>query len=136
MAITLNDWITSSGKYKERAESPELTDEVKSKANVLVDTVNQFLAELNYEESISVSSGFRTSSVNAGIKGAAKKSLHMSGSAIDLADPSGKLDEAIKAKPELLDKYGLWLEDPGHTPGWVHLDLGVRKARPIRIFIP
>lgn len=60
----------------------------------------------------------------------------MSGLAVDIADPDGHLDEAIKAKPELLDKYGLWLEDPGHTPGWTHLDLGVRSSRPIRIFLP
>lgn len=134
--LSLNDWITSSGKYPERAKSEELTDEVKSNATKLIDVVNSFLSELQPEGPISVSSGFRPSSVNSGIKHAAKRSLHISGFAVDIADPDGTLDEAIKKCPELLDKYGLWLEDPGHTPGWSHLDMGTRSDRPIRIFIP
>lgn len=136
MRFTLNDYITSSGKYPERANSADLTEEVKSSANVLLSTVDQFLTELGYTETLKISSGFRPAAVNAATAGAAKRSLHQSGRAIDIEDPDGKLDEAIKARPELLDKYGLWLEDPSFTPGWAHLDMGTRSARPIRIFIP
>lgn len=134
--ITLNDYITSSGQYKDRTSSSDLTDQVKSNANLLIATVNAFLTELEFKGPIKVSSGFRPASVNTLIKGASKGSLHMSGLAIDIVDVSGDLDEAIKKNPELLDKFGLWLEDPGHTPGWSHLDLGTRSDRPIRIFLP
>lgn len=133
--ISFNDYITSSGKYPERASSEDLTDQVKSNANLLLATINAFLTELEFEEIIKVSSGFRPASVNASV-GGVKRSLHMSGLAIDIEDPSGLLDQAIKKKPELLDKFGLWLEDPGFTPGWSHLDLGSRASRPIRIFLP
>ena len=34
MRFTLNDYITSSGKYPERANSADLTEEVKGAANV------------------------------------------------------------------------------------------------------
>lgn len=134
--ITLNDYVTSSGKYKEREDSEDLTDEVKSNANKLISVVNDFLAELGWEGPVYVSSGFRPAAVNASIKNAAKRSLHMSGLAIDISDPSGELDEKITKNPELLDKYGLWLEHPDATPGWSHLDLGTRSARAIRIFLP
>lgn len=134
--LTLEKWITSDGKYPERAKSPDLTDEVRNKATILISTINSFLAELNFQGPIKVSSGFRPVAVNASLANSAKRSLHCTGSAIDIEDPSGTLDNAIKSRPELLDKFGLWLEDPGYTPGWTHLDLGVRRERPIRIFIP
>ena len=134
--LSLNDWITSSGKYPDRAKSEDLTDEVKSNACKLIVQVNAFLSELSWEGSVKVSSGFRPTAVNSTIKHAAKRSLHITGLAIDIADPDGTLDETIKAKPELLEKFGLWLESPDHTPGWTHLDLGTRSARAIRIFLP
>lgn len=136
MRFSLNDYVTSNGKYPERATSIDLTEEVKSNALELLSTVDQFLTELNFEGVLKISSGFRPAAVNAATAGSAKRSLHMSGRALDIEDPDGLLDQAIKARPELLDKYGLWLENPEFTPGWAHLDMGNRSARPIRIFLP
>lgn len=48
----------------------------------------------------------------------------MSGLALDIEDPDNELDKLIASKPELLDKYGLWLEHPDSTPKWTHLDKG------------
>lgn len=133
--ISLNDYITASGKYPDRAKSPELTDEVRKNATVLLELVNSLLADLGVE-SVKVSSGFRPSDVNSKVPGAAKKSLHMTGMAIDLEDADGALDALITKNPDILDKYGLWLENPASTNGWSHLDNGIRPARKVRIFHP
>lgn len=131
--LTRNDIITASGKYPERLKHPELTAEVIKNIDTLVIKVNAFLKDLGIT-SAEVSSGFRPSDVNAATVGAAKNSLHKKGQAVDLKDPNGKLDELIKSKPELLDKYELWLENPISTPTWTHLDTGTRTPRAIRIF--
>lgn len=134
--LTLNDWVTSSGKYPDRAKSDELTDEVKKNAEALLAVINDFLEELTPGVQYKVSSGFRPSGVNSKLPNAAKRSLHMTGLAVDLEDPENELDDLIKSKPELLDKYGLWLEHPDATPKWTHLDKGTRSLRKIRIFHP
>lgn len=135
--FTLHQYLTSSGKYPERENHVEATEEVKKNAAVLLDLVNQLLRELGLDPStMTISSGFRTSEANGSIPNAAKKSLHMSGLAIDISDPDDSLDKLITSKPEILDKYGLWLENSNSTPKWTHLDKGVRSQRKIRIFHP
>ena len=133
--ITLTDYITASGKYPERLKSSELTNEVKANAADLLDSINKLLDEVGVT-SRRVSSGFRPSGVNAGIKGAAKRSLHMTGKAIDLSDPDGQIAKKVAARPDLMRKYGVFLESPAHTKGWCHLDKGSRSDRPNRQFIP
>lgn len=133
--ITLEDYITASGKYPERLNDPELTQDVKDNAIKLLNLVNSFLQEIKISK-ISVSSGWRPSSINSKIKGAAKKSLHMSGLACDLLDLDGTLDELIEKNDDLLKKYGLWQESPKATKGWVHLDCKDRGKRTKNQFIP
>jgi hypothetical protein len=133
--LTLDDWITSSGSHPERASDSELTDEVMANAQRLLDAVNPFLDELGITPP-PVSSGFRPSTVNAALPNSAKRSLHMTGLAIDLRDKNNELDRIVVANSALLTKYGLWLESPASTPGWTHLDLGTRSDRPVRIFQP
>ena len=131
--INLNDYLTSSGKYKDRANSEECTKEVKDNAVILLNKVNQLLKELGIDNVV-LSSGFRTSASNSATPNAAKKSLHMSGKAVDIADPKHEIAHKILARPDLLTKYVLWMEDIAATPGWCHLDNGVRPDRPLRIF--
>lgn len=137
--ITLDDWITSSGKYKERASSSELTSTVKENASILIGKVNALLAELGVE-SVRVSSGFRPSAVNANTPGAAKKSAHQSGGAIDLVDDSNQsLGKLILENHHLLKEYGLFIEDLASTKqrsAWLHLDTVKRSDRPINVFKP
>src|SRR5258706_15700069 len=64
--ITLSDLITSSGKYPDRANSPELTAQLKDNGVQLLNKVNQLLEELKIT-SATVSSGFRTSVANTSI---------------------------------------------------------------------
>ena len=138
--ISLSDYLTASGAYPEREKSPEVTPEVIANAEKLLKAVNSLLTELNIKFA-KVSSGFRPSSVNAGIANAAKKSSHMTGKAIDLLDDkSQSLAKLFASKPELLRKYGLFLEDPESTKGknsnWCHTDIADRPDRPSRIFKP
>lgn len=138
--ITYENYITANGKYKERLKNQELTQEVKDNALKLLKKVNDLLAELGITD-VKVSSGFRPSSVNASTPGSAKKSLHMECKAVDLIDDGMQsLGKLILSKPELLEKHGLWLEDLGYTKGrntnWVHLDMGNRSARKVRVFKP
>lgn len=138
--ITLDDLLTSSGKYLDREKSTECTDEVRANGQALLDKVNPFLSELGITE-IVISSGFRTSEVNASTPNSAKRSLHMVGSAIDILDDHNQtLAKKVLARPDLLKKYELWIEDIGSTKGkntnWVHLDQGIRTDRTLRMFKP
>lgn len=146
--ITVDDIITSSGRYPERAQSPELTIEVKSNAAKLCDAVNSLLTEIKWNKPVSISSGFRPSGVNANIKGAAKKSFHQIGLALDIYQPKtnnevGQLIRKIQnnqGKKGILGKHGLMMESLESTIGqnslWTHLDLGVRSERPSMEFKP
>jgi uncharacterized protein YcbK (DUF882 family) len=140
MTILLNEYLTSSGSYPDRAKSKELTPELISNANKLLEKVNFLLNELGVTN-VKISSGFRTSTANAGIANAAKKSAHMSCLAIDVIDDKDQtLGKLVASKPELLRKYGLMIEDLGSTKGknsnWVHLDCVDRTDRPSRSFKP
>ena len=136
IVVNLKDYLTASGKYPERENHKEVTDEVKANTEELLKRVNALLQNINIIK-VNVASGFRPSDVNANIANAAKKSLHMSGEAIDLEDKLGELDRLIGNHPNLLTKHGLWLEHPEATPGWCHLDISKKRTdRPIRIFKP
>lgn len=135
--ITLKNYLTASGRYPEREHDKELTKELLTNAEKLLKQVNNFLIELGVDpSSLTVSSGFRPSAVNASTPGSAKKSLHMQCLAIDIADPDGSLDELIDKNDALKKKYSLWQESPKHSPKWVHLDLKDRGKREKNTFIP
>ena len=138
--ITLEQYLTASGTYPERAKDKDLTPELLGNAKQLLEKVNKLLSELNIGD-VKVSSGYRPAAVNAGIGNAAKKSLHMQCKAIDIIDNSNQdLGKLIASKPELLRKYELFIESLDSTKGkntnWCHLDIGVRSDRPSRMFHP
>lgn len=133
--LTQIDVITSSGKYPERANSSELTLEVRDNIDKLLLKVNAFLHDLQIPIP-KVSSGFRPSSVNSKTPGAAPHSQHMIGCAVDLEDVGDKLEDIVTSRDPLLKKYGLWQESPIYTAGWVHLDMLDRGLRPRNRFIP
>lgn len=138
--ISLENYITANASYPDRLQSIELTTEVKDNAIKLLNMINLLLRELGIKEA-TVSSGFRTSESNSVTSNAAKKSYHMRGLACDILDDKDQLlGNLIKSKPELLKKYGLWMESldstKGHWNCWVHLDLGVRPEREVQVFHP
>jgi hypothetical protein len=146
--ITLDDWITSSGRYPERKNSPELTEEIKKNAQLLIDDANALLEELGWAEDVSLSSGFRPSAVNAAVAGASKKSAHMTGLALDIYQPkaNNKLGKLIREKQNnegkkgILGRHKLMMESLEATVGvnsnWVHLDKVQRSERPSMEFKP
>jgi hypothetical protein len=136
VAITLEAYFNDpqSGEDRRQKYREEYTTEIRDNATKLLEKVNALLLDLGIMSCL-VSSGWRPSAVNKAA-GGAKRSLHMRGMAIDLRDGDGGLDRKIEEKPELLQKHGLWLESPDHTPGWCHLDMGTRWERPVRIFKP
>lgn len=130
--MTQNDILTSNGKYPDRVNDAECTTAVRSAAALLADRVGILLEHLGVHPK--VSSGFRTKAANAAAHGAAH-SAHLYGMAVDLEDPKQEISSAIMRDPSLLSIYDLYMEYPGHTPTWCHL-----QTRPIasgaRIFSP
>jgi uncharacterized protein YcbK (DUF882 family) len=128
------DYVSKADRRKQYAS--EFTPEYLANAQKLLVQVNALLNDLNIKSAV-VSSGWRPPQINATTPNAAKRSLHMVCLAVDILDNKNQdLAKLIASKPDLLRKYGLWLEDPNSTRNWVHLDLGVRSDRPSRIFLP
>lgn len=133
--ITLDDYL--QGRNKSYAS--EWRPSVAENAKILLSRVNALLAELRIPESeIEVASGWRPPSYNALIFNAAPHSLHCAGKAIDIHDDpeSPFIAWRIAERPQILHTHDLWMESPAHTRGWVHLDMGPRQEREVRIFLP
>ena len=113
----------------------EMTDVIRSNAKELLFRVNGLLNDLNWKDEAKVTSGWRPRSINKAV-GGAPSSHHLYGRAIDIADPGQKLALAILKNPDLLIDYELWIENPKYTPTWVHLDMGTRPERSVRMFSP
>lgn len=128
--LTLDAYLMGRNKtYPE-----DYTLEIQCSAQDLIKRVNNLLIALRID-SVTVSSGWRPLMVNQRA-GGAKRSLHMIGKAVDLADPHQELSRCIREHSSLLLDYGLWLEDPAATPVWCHLDTGIRDSRLVRVFKP
>lgn len=133
--ISLNDYLSASGKYPERVNSKELTPEYLKNAENLLERVNALLAELGVK-SVKVSSGFRPNSANKAA-GGATKSAHLRCMAVDLVDGKNQtLGKTLLKFPDLLRKHGLFMENILYTSSWVHLDCVPRKDRASRTFVP
>jgi hypothetical protein len=126
--ITVNDVLTASGRYPERATRPECTDVIKANAQALCNKVNAFLDELGYTGKRDVTSGFRPLSVNEVTSNAGKKSHHLTGNALDILDDKDQtLAKLAESRSDLLEKYGLYMEDHRNTKGkntnWFHVQV-------------
>jgi hypothetical protein len=97
---------------------------------------------VHYGKPLRVSSGYRPAAQNQAIGGAAQSS-HMTCQAVDFSDPSGDFSRWCLANMDLLNKTGLYLEDPRWTRikdsngqitgGWTHLSSRPTKSNP---FVP
>lgn len=133
--ITLTDyWMRRDEAYPD-----ELTDDIRAKAGETVARANLLLSmyrNLTKDDEIrKVNSGWRPAGVNAATPGAAPRSKHMTGEAIDISDPEGDLDEFCLDHPELLQTIGLWQEHPSATKGWCHVQI-VPPRSGKRVFYP
>ncbi len=66
---------------------------------------------------------------------APKGSQHLLGAAVDIADPKGALATWCLANVASLKTWGLYIEDPSCTKGWVHFQI-YPPASGNTVFIP
>lgn len=90
------------------------------------------LVRFHYTKPLIVSSGYRPGHYNKAA-GGAKNSCHLACQAVDFKDPKGDLAEWCLENMDILERAGLYLEDPRHTKGWVHLQSRPTRNNP---FIP
>lgn len=109
------------------------SEDVESNARELLLRVNALLAAVGFKTA--VNSGWRPAAYNATVPGAAMFSKHITGCAIDLADPEGELDNLLYEDQRFLIEHQLWMENPLATKGWCHLQsIPPKSGR--RVFIP
>lgn len=116
-----------------REKAAPLTGVMEANLEKLLRAVNKFRAV--YGKPMKVTSGYRPAAVNATVPGAAKKSNHMACLAVDFQDSDGKLAEYCLNNLKLLEEFGIWLEDPAFTKGWVHMQV-VPPRSGNRVFKP
>lgn len=126
--MNAQDVLTSSGKYPEREK--DASDEVRANAAETARRVS--LLGLT---PLSVSSGFRPAAINVHVKGAAVRSNHIMGRAVDLVDTDRSIVKWCLANLDKLKEVGLWMEEPASTPGWCHLQTVPPKSGN-RVFKP
>lgn len=140
MRITVDDYLMG----RETLYPNELTPEILKNAEHLVSKVNDLLAVLEAEHvgidlhpktQTVISSGWRPPQINGQTKGAAVRSKHMTGQAIDLYDPDGEIDDYLLEHPQVLTSLGLYLEHPSATKNWAHVQTVPPRSLK-RIFFP
>ena len=118
---------------RDQTHKADLTTEIVGNAAVLVERVHKLLKV--FGEDRPITSGWRPPAVNAATLNAAAKSKHMTGQAVDLADPDGDLDDWCLEHPEMLQLFQLWQEHPSATKNWCHLQSVPPKSGK-RVFYP
>jgi hypothetical protein len=140
--ITLTDYLMGRDAVYPEACTPE----VRANAEKTVKLVNSLLAVMEAEgmqfeahpvnQSL-VSSGWRPPQINRQVKGAAPKSKHMTGEAVDLYDPEGDIDNFLMSGQgqRVLASLGLYIEHPSATKSWSHIQI-VSPRSGNRVFYP
>ena len=129
--ITLEAYLM--GRDKLYAE--EFHDlKIKENATRLLEQVNGLLIALGLDP-VKVRSGWRPRDINTRVGGSVA-SYHIVGRAVDISDVNGDIKQTIIDNHVELNVWGLWMESPGSTPSWCHLDNGLRENRSPRIFLP
>lgn len=140
--FTLADYFMGRRELYPLSMSPRIELEAMRTVELVNKLLSQSLMfgvtlEINPRTGSIVSSGWRPPEVNQNTPGAAVKSKHMTGHAVDIYDPDGDLDDWLMSDPGqgALGEIGLWMEHPSATKGWCHLQtLPPRSGR--RVFYP
>lgn len=111
----------------------ELSALVRDNAAVTVAKANELCACAGIEPVLR--SGWRPAGYNATVVGAAAKSTHITGEAVDLADTDGSLRDWCAQNLAELARIGLWMEDARTTPTWLHIQTRP-PASGKRVYIP
>lgn len=90
-----------------------------------------------YNKPMKVTSGYRTIQDHIRIynkngimdpKKIPMQSTHLYGKAVDIYDPNKDLQKWCLDNIKMLEDVGLWLEDFGATPNWVHFQISPPKS--------
>ena len=128
MKFSLKELLQAGSKKWKESEVDKIT------LRNLEDLVRKVNA-LNYQPAMYASSCLRDLAAQQRINPNAMGSSHLYGCAVDIADPKGELAAWLRKNQHLLVAYGLWMEDPRYTKGWVHLSSYMPKSGN-RVFIP
>src|ERR1051325_3331321 len=118
---------------RDKTYPADYTHEISANRDKLLIAVNKLRAA--YNNPMYVSSGWRPPDINAATPGSAKRSNHMLGLAVDFKDTDGTIDAWCMANQDKLAVFGLWLEDPGSTIGWCHVQC-IAPGSGHRVFKP
>lgn len=111
------------------ASPGELTDRIRHNAENTYSAVHKLFVAMGWAEELV--SGWRPRLTNATLvvtAHAAPLSKHMDGLAVDLADPEGEIKNYLLDHQSVLREYGLYMEHPLATKGWVHLQIVPPKS--------
>ncbi|RYG94983.1 MAG: DUF882 domain-containing protein [Alphaproteobacteria bacterium] len=118
---------------RDESHASEYTPEISDNLDRFLKAIN--VVRILYSAPMEVASGWRPPSLNKNVKGAAKRSNHMMGLAIDFMDLDGKLRDWVLSHLPLMQELGFFFEDFRWTPTWVHFQI-VPPASGRRIFLP
>ncbi len=112
-------------------------DVIERNLGILLERMNEVRAA--WAKPMIVTSGLRDDAKQAELiaqgKTRAKLSKHLSGNACDILDRDGSLAKWCLHNEALLERIGLWCEDPEFTKGWVHFQIMPPRSGK-RFFIP
>lgn len=99
-----------------------LSEEHKKNLNILIEKVSAIREA--YGKPMIVTSGYRSRQDQERIYKNAQRvpygSAHLSGEAVDIFDRDKTLASFVLANIPLLEKLGLYCEDPSRTSNWLH----------------
>lgn len=126
-------------KGRDKQFPGEWTQEIADNVAKTRAVVSEFFLAIGWDGDTIVTSGWRPRSINAAA-GGAKNSAHLRGLAVDILDPDGVLYQLCTKYPELMKKFGVWIENYAYTNKkngrWLHIDTVKRPERDLHIFIP
>jgi hypothetical protein len=138
MLFTLEEYFAGYPNH------PDITKEVKGNATKLITACTALsasvkLAGIQFKINPGTGTvlsgvkngGFRPQSCTVGTP----KSSHKQGLAVDIFDPHEDIDNWCMKHQNELQKYGIYMEDPKHTPHWSHWTIK-SPASGKRVFIP
>lgn len=126
-------YISASEYLMSRIKLEDLPSDYVANMNTLIPRVNELLE--HFSQYRQVNSGYRSQADQDRINPGAPHSKHLICAAVDLEDKDRALSKFCLNNLDLLKKIGLWMEDPGHTATWTHLQC-IAPASGKIVFIP
>lgn len=117
---------------KDRDKIEPLTPDMEINLSLLLISISKVREA--WGRPLKISSGYRPPNVNSSV-GGVEKSAHMSCQAVDIVDNDGYFANWCLNNLTILEKSGIFMEDPRYTPTWVHLQIRPVKSGN-RVFIP